>query len=68
MNLIDLAGLALPSPQLVNDLPASGKRLIQCATGYHATVLKGTVTFEHGEATGELPGHLIRGRQPAPAS
>ena len=63
MNLIDMAALALPSPELVRDLPASGKRLIQRASGYRATLLKGTVTFENGEATGELPGRLVRGRQ-----
>lgn len=65
INLIDFDRLALPSPEMVYDLPASGQRLIQRASGYHATLLKGAVTFEHGEATGELPGRLVRGRQSA---
>ena len=63
LNLIDLARLALPSPEMVYDLPASGQRLIQRASGYHATILRGQVTFENGEATGALPGKLVRGRQ-----
>ncbi|MDA0822257.1 MAG: amidohydrolase family protein [Proteobacteria bacterium] len=63
INLINFEELALPAPEMVADLPASGKRLIQRASGYHATLLRGAVTFQHGEATGELPGRLIRGRQ-----
>ncbi len=38
-----------------------GRRLLQKATGYVATIKGGTVTFDHGEATGELPGRLVRG-------
>ena len=40
---------------------AAFSRLLQKATGYVATVKRGTVTFEHGEATGALPGRLVRG-------
>jgi N-acyl-D-aspartate/D-glutamate deacylase len=46
---------------MVRDLPAGGKRLIQRARGYVATVCAGEFTFEHGEATGALPGRLLRG-------
>ncbi len=63
LNLIDLERLALPAPQMVYDLPASGQRLIQRAIGYHATLLRGQVTFEEGETTGALPGKLVRGAQ-----
>ena len=63
LNLIDLERLALPAPQMVYDLPAAGPRLIQRATGYHATLLRGQVTFEEGETTGALPGKLVRGAQ-----
>jgi N-acyl-D-aspartate/D-glutamate deacylase len=66
INLIDFDGLALPSPEMVADLPANGKRLIQRASGYHRTMLRGVVTFEDGEATGQLPGRLVRGRQTDP--
>ena len=61
VNLIDYQGLALGAPYVKNDLPAGGRRLLQKASGYVATIKAGTVTFEHGEATGELPGRLVRG-------
>ena len=66
LNLIDFDALALPAPEMVYDLPASGQRLIQRADGYVATMLRGAITFEHGESTGALPGRLVRGRQAAP--
>ena len=56
MNLIDIDELGLPSPQLIDDLPASGKRLIQRASGFRATSLKGTITFENESVTGDLSG------------
>jgi N-acyl-D-aspartate/D-glutamate deacylase len=65
LNLIDFQRLALPLPQMVYDLPANGQRLIQRASGYHRTILRGQVTFQDGEATGNLPGQLVRGRQQA---
>ncbi len=52
---------------MVYDLPASGKRLVQRARGYVATVKSGVVVRQHDEATGELPGRLLRGPQPRPA-
>ncbi len=61
VNLIDYQGLALGAPYVKADLPAGGRRLLQKASGYVATIKAGTVTFEHGEATGELPGRLVRG-------
>jgi N-acyl-D-amino-acid deacylase len=61
LNLIDHDALQLLPPEMVYDLPAGGRRLIQKATGYRATVVSGVVTFENGEATGELPGRLVRG-------
>jgi N-acyl-D-aspartate/D-glutamate deacylase len=45
------------------DLPAGGKRLLQRATGYRATIVSGQVTYRDGEATGALPGRLVRGAQ-----
>jgi N-acyl-D-aspartate/D-glutamate deacylase len=63
VNVIDLDALALRPPAMVFDLPASGRRLIQKATGYRATVKRGAVIFEDGEPTGALPGRLVRGPQ-----
>jgi N-acyl-D-aspartate/D-glutamate deacylase len=60
INLIDLDGMALHAPTMVHDLPAGGRRLIQKADGYVATLVAGQVTFEHGEPTGTRPGGLVR--------
>jgi N-acyl-D-amino-acid deacylase len=68
VNLIDLDGLQLGSPRVVADLPAGGRRLVQEAEGYVATVKRGAVTFEDGRPTGELPGRLLRGSRPGPAA
>jgi N-acyl-D-aspartate/D-glutamate deacylase len=68
INLIDLDGLTNRPPRMVSDLPAGGRRLLQGADGYVATVVAGHVTYEAGEPTGPLPGRLIRGPQPAPAT
>ncbi|HUI25267.1 MAG TPA: amidohydrolase family protein [Candidatus Kryptonia bacterium] len=62
VNVIDLDALRLHAPEMVFDLPAGGRRLIQKVEGYRATVVSGEVTFEHGEATGARPGGLVRGR------
>jgi N-acyl-D-aspartate/D-glutamate deacylase len=55
--------LKLGKPWLAFDLPAGGKRLLQKATGYVATIKSGTVTFRDGQWTGATPGGLIRGPQ-----
>jgi N-acyl-D-aspartate/D-glutamate deacylase len=48
---------------VVHDLPAGGKRLMQKVHGYDATIVSGRVTYRDGEATGALPGKLVRGQQ-----
>ena len=63
LNIIDFAGLACAPPRIVTDLPAGGRRLLQSASGYRYTIKRGDVTFENGEATGRLPGVLLRGSQ-----
>jgi len=65
LNVIDLERLALLPPEMVFDLPAHGRRLVQRARGYRATVKRGAVTYEDGVATGALPGRLVRGPQTA---
>ena len=60
INLIDLDGMRLHAPEMVFDLPAGGRRLIQRVEGYKATVVAGRVTYVDGEATGERPGRLVR--------
>ncbi|MGE0660103.1 MAG: amidohydrolase family protein [Reyranellaceae bacterium] len=66
LNVIDLDGLALSPPEIVQDLPAGGTRLLQTARGYRYTIKSGAVSFDNGEWTGELPGRLLRGARPAP--
>ena len=52
---------------LAYDLPAGGKRRLQRARGYEATVVSGAVVYRNGEPTGALPGRLVRGAQRVPA-
>ena len=60
INVIDFPRLGLERPVMVQDLPAGGRRLMQKARGYVATVKAGEVTYRQGEATGALPGGLVR--------
>ena len=63
LNLLDYDALKLRQPEMVYDLPAGGKRLIQKADGYRYTFCAGEVTYEDGEHTGNMPGRLLRGAQ-----
>jgi N-acyl-D-aspartate/D-glutamate deacylase len=63
LNVIDYDRLQVKVPVMRYDLPAGGKRLVQKADGYVATVVNGAVTYREGEATGALPGRLVRGAQ-----
>lgn len=64
VNIIDPQAIRVHCPEMVFDLPAGGRRLIQRADGYLATVVNGLPIFERGEATGALPGKLLRGTKP----
>jgi N-acyl-D-aspartate/D-glutamate deacylase len=61
VNVIDLERLQLEAPRPVDDLPAGGRRLVQGATGYVATVVAGAVTRRNDRDTGARPGRLLRG-------
>ena len=61
VNVIDHDRLTLHAPEVRYDLPAGGRRLVQRADGYDATIVSGAVTYRRGEATGALPGRLVRG-------
>jgi N-acyl-D-aspartate/D-glutamate deacylase len=67
VNVIDFEHLTLTSPEVRYDFPANGRRLHQGAVGYKTTIASGQVIFEDGEATGALPGKLLRGEQSGPA-
>ncbi len=61
VNVIDYENLRLALPEVAHDLPAGAARLLQRASGYEATVVRGTVVRRHDEDTGARPGLLVRG-------
>ncbi len=63
LNVIDMEKLKLGKPWLAFDLPAGGKRLLQKAEGYVATIKSGQVTFRDGVCQGVYPGGVLRGPQ-----
>ena len=63
LNIIDFANLGMEFPQMAFDLPAGGRRLVQKARGYKATIKAGQITYRDGVPTGALPGILVRGPQ-----
>ena len=60
INVIDFERLRSLVPEVVYDLPAGGRRLLQRAQGYRHTFVAGTETLRDDEHTGELPGRLLR--------
>lgn len=60
LNVIDHANLRLLRPELVADLPAGGKRLLQHAQGYRATLVAGRAILVNDKLTGETPGRVAR--------
>ena len=61
LNVIDYGRLQLGNPTVAADLPAGGRRILQDADGYVATIKSGEVTFAEGVDTGARPGRLLRG-------
>ena len=53
--------IAAEMPEVVNDLPAGARRLIQRCRGIAATVVNGEILLRDGKHTGALPGKLLRG-------
>ena len=67
INIIDFEKLNVSLPKMIFDLPKGGKRLVQESFGYLATIKSGEVVYENGQATGSLPGQVIRGKQTSEA-
>jgi N-acyl-D-aspartate/D-glutamate deacylase len=63
LNVIDLERLQLLPPYISHDLPAGGRRLLQQARGYAATILAGQMVARNDQPTPQLPGRLVRGGQ-----
>ncbi len=60
VNVIDFNHLRLHHPEMIYDLPAGGRRLVQHVDGYDMTLCSGVPIFERGVETGARPGKLIR--------
>ena len=60
INVIDLDHLTLHPPHPIDDLPAGGRRILQEATGYVATIVNGVATRRSDTDTGARPGRLVR--------
>jgi N-acyl-D-aspartate/D-glutamate deacylase len=60
INLIDFDRLDVRLPRMVHDLPAGGRRFLQHADGYRATIVSGQIVQRDGDHTGALPGRLVR--------
>ena len=59
--VFDPATIMPQMPEVVHDLPAGSKRLIQKADGLRATVINGEIVLDNNQHTGALPGELVRG-------
>ncbi|HEX7094675.1 MAG TPA: amidohydrolase family protein, partial [Acidimicrobiales bacterium] len=65
LNVIDFDRVQLRLPESVADLPADGRRVVQRADGYVATIVAGRLVMRDGDDTGARPGRLVRGPQGA---
>jgi len=61
MVVFDPDTIAAEMPEVVDDLPAGARRLIQRCRGVAATVVNGEVVLRDGKHTGALSGQLLRG-------
>lgn len=68
INVIDYDRMALRAPEMVYDMPAGGKRLIQRTDGFVATIVSGVPIYREGQPTGALPGRLVRGIRKTPTA
>src|SRR5262245_8470011 len=59
--VFDPDAIGAEMPEVVQDLPARAKRLVQRCRGVAATVVNGEVLLREGKPTGVLPGRLLRG-------
>jgi N-acyl-D-aspartate/D-glutamate deacylase len=60
LNVFDPATVGPAVPHVVDDLPAGGRRLVQKAVGFKATVVNGEISIDNGAPTGATPGRLLR--------
>ena len=66
ITVFDLNTIDSPErPEVRQDLPGGGRRLVTQAEGIQYTIVNGQVLYEGQRQTGVLPGQVIRGGQPA---
>ena len=68
INVIDFDRLNVHAPEVLYDLPSGGRRLVQRTEGFEATIVSGTPVYRDGQATGQLPGRLVRGAKQQPSA
>jgi N-acyl-D-aspartate/D-glutamate deacylase len=60
LNVLDVDGLNPHPVEIVYDLPAGAKRVIQRADGFVTTIVSGAVVQDRGTDTGARPGRVVR--------
>ena len=63
LNVLDIDAITPHPVEVVYDLPAGAKRILQHADGYVATIVDGVVVQRAGEDTGARPGRIVRSQQ-----
>ena len=61
LNVLDTDAIKPHPVEVVYDLPAGAKRILQRADGYVATIVNGEVVQRDGNDTGARPGRMVRG-------
>ena len=61
MVVFDPQTIGAQMPEVVDDLPAGARRLVQRSHGIAATIVNGEILLRDGKPTGALPGQLLRG-------
>jgi len=61
ITLFDPTTVRAHEPEWAQDYPAGTKRLVQRSEGVHYTIVNGSVIYEDGKLSGDLPGHVLRG-------
>ena len=60
LNLVDPLAVAPREMEVVHDLPAGAKRVLQRTDGFVATIVDGVVVQRDGADTGKRPGRVVR--------
>jgi N-acyl-D-aspartate/D-glutamate deacylase len=58
--LLDPTTVGAAPAELVHDLPGGAARMTAASTGVHRVFVNGTAVIEDGQATGDVPGRVLR--------